>query len=417
MSQISVILETRMLIDNVRKLEAVIKERRQKEKAMHRMYSQLVLDYDNKNITYNGKKWDLSPEEEEITSDVLKVIEYVKDYECFTGDVEIIRSIFFKVLNYMFLGPFIGRMRYEAYRSAPDTFDYPLYLVMNGRPSSGKTPMILTVMKLMFDLSEQELKRNIQSETVFSPKVMEEYKTQAKGYPIFIDEISPQRWRYAKNIMKVDDAITSEGYVNLPYFLLLSNDLSAIRGDILKRCIFISVDNQIGYQYNTDDHKRMIVNLRKGMHNALYREYCRRMLEKSDELVKNIQDGKTADIFQVSSELLCEIIAQYAELPDSFRMYPKDEYIGVNSSKRRAVKWLKDMVKDNPDMYWIKRKEQRLYIDFTSDVDAKKDITMLTSELPADINYKINANILSMDLPFLEEYTGIRFKKKLFRIR
>ena len=70
-----------------------------------------------------------------------------------------------------------------------------------------------------------------------------------------------------------------------------SNDLSAIRGDILKRCIFISVDNQIGYQYNTDDHKRMIVNLRKGMHNALYREYCRRMLEKSDELVKNIQDG------------------------------------------------------------------------------------------------------------------------------
>lgn len=49
--------------------------------------------------------------------------------------------------------------------------------------------------------------------------------------------------------------------------------------------------------------------------------------------------------------------------------------------------------------------------------DAKKDITMLTSELPADINYKINANILSMDLPFLEEYTGIRFKKKLFRIR
>lgn len=47
----------------------------------------------------------------------------------------------------------------------------------------------------------------------------------------------------------------------------------------------------------------------------------------------------------------------------------------------------------------------------------KKDITMLTSELPADINYKINANILSMDLPFLEEYTGIRFKKKLFRIR
>lgn len=288
---------------------------------------------------------------------------------------------------------------------------------MNGRPSSGKTPMILTVMKLMFDLSEQELKRNIQSETVFSPKVMEEYKTQAKGYPIFIDEISPQRWRYAKNIMKVDDAITSEGYVNLPYFLLLSNDLSAIRGDILKRCIFISVDNQIGYQYNTDDHKRMIVNLRKGMHNALYREYCRRMLEKSDELVKNIQDGKTADIFQASSELLCEIIAQYAELPDSFRMYPKDEYIGVNSSKRRAVKWLKDMVKDNPDMYWIKRKEQRLYIDFTSDVDAKKDITMLTSELPADINYKINANILSMDLPFPEEYTGIRFKKKLFRIR
>lgn len=125
---------------------------------------------------------------------------------------------------------------------------------------------------------------------------------------------------------------------------------------------------------NTDDHKRMIVNLRKGMHNALYREYCRRMLEKSDELVKNIQDGKTADIFQASSELLCEIIAQYAELPDSFRMYPKDEYIGVNSSKRRAVKWLKDMVKDN-------------------------------------------ANILSMDLPFLEEYTGIRFKKKLFRIR
>ena len=406
-----------MLIDNVRKLEAVIKERRQKEKAMHRMYSQLVLDYDNKNIIYNGKKWDLSPGEEEIASDVLKVIEYVKDYECFTGDVETIRSIFFKVLNYMFLGPFIGRMRYEAYRSAPDTFDYPLYLVMNGRPSSGKTPMILTVMKLMFDLSEQELKRNIQSETVFSPKVMEEYKTQAKGYPIFIDEISPQRWRYAKNIMKVDDAITSEGYVNLPYFLLLSNDLSAIRGDILKRCIFISVDNQIGYQYNTDDHKRMIVNLRKGMHNALYREYCRRMLEKSDELVKNIQDGKTADIFQVSSELLCEIIAQYAELPDSFRMYPKDEYIGVNSSKRRAVKWLKDMVKDNPDMYWIKRKEQRLYIDFTSDVDAKKDITMLTSELPADINYKINANILSMDLPFLEEYTGIRFKKKLFRIR
>lgn len=50
-----------MLIDNVRKLEAVIKQRREKENALQRMYSQFVLDYNNKDITYNGKNGILLP--------------------------------------------------------------------------------------------------------------------------------------------------------------------------------------------------------------------------------------------------------------------------------------------------------------------------------------------------------------------
>ena len=408
-----------ILADNVRKLTSVIRQKAEKEKAKMRVYPQFVLNYDDKSITYNGKKWDLHPVDEDIKSDALKIVEYAKDYECFTGDVEVIRSIFFKVLNYMFLGPFIGRMRYESFTF--ETFAYPLYLVMNGRPSSGKTPMILTIMKLMFDLSEQRLKSSIQTEKVFSTRVMDEYKTQAKGCPIFIDEISPSRWQYAKSIMKNDDKLSEYGYVNLPYFLLLSNDLSSIRGDILKRCVFISVDNQIEYQYNTDDHKRMIVNLRKGMHNALYREYCRMMFDRCDELIENLRDGKTADIFLTSSEVLCDIISRYIELPDAFHVYSKNEYLGSKTAAKRAVKWLADMVKNNPDMYWINKKEQRLYIDFSTAAQnaSQKDIAMLTQELPPNINYVSTGNILSMDLPFLEEYTGINFKKKfhLFRRR
>lgn len=402
------------LLNKVEKLSSVVKQKKEEENAKMRAYSQLDLNYDDKSITFNGKKWDLSPTDEDIKSDVLKVVEYADNYNCFNGDVEVIRSIFFKVLNYMFLGPFLGKMRYEAYNYAPDTSAFPLYLVMNGRPSSGKTPMILTITKLMFDFGEQTLKNNILTESVFSRNDMEEYKTQVKGYPIFIDEISPSRWQYAKNIMKMDDYLSKHGYVNIPYFLLLSNDLAAIRGDILKRCIFISVDNQILYEYNTDDHKRMIVNLRKGMHNALYREYCRIMFEKCDTLVDDIRNDKNVDIFLSSSEVLCEIMSRYTELPAAFHPYAKDEYVGDKSFAKRAIKWLSDMVKNNPDMYRISKKEQRIYIDFSSEEqkNAQKDMNMLTQELPSNIDYIQTGSILSMSLSFLEEYTGIKFKKK-----
>ena len=404
---------------NCKRLHALISKKNEEEKQKERVYTRFKIDYEMHHVSLNGQEWNLNPVKEEIASDVNKLVQYMNGFDVFTGDTEKLKEDYAKVLNYMFAGPFMAKLRCVAYNYSPDTLSFPLYLIINGRQNAGKTEQIRTIKKLMFNLDETTLKRDVLEESIFTASATHELKCNIQGFPIFIDEMSPKYFQYAKNIMKTDDHLAEHGYDNLPYFVILSNDLTAIKGDLTKRSVFFSIHNQISTEKNTEEHKREVVSLRRGMKNAFYREYLRRMLPVLDDMIERIMNDKIVDIFAESSKVICDIIQEYTDRPAFFRVYSKEDYLGSKSVSRRATQWLEEIVNNNPGMISIDKKRRRLKIDFSGmDTNTSKStMKMLLEELPPDILGEQAGNILTMDLDFIRKYTGLSFTKKVWPFR
>lgn len=401
----------------------ITKEKKEQEKEN----PQFILNYENQSASYNGEEWNLNPLKEDVKKDANNLIEYMKGFDNFTKDKQKLKTTYWKVLNYMFLSPFMARMRYEGNQNKYPMRFFPMYCLVYGTSDAGKTTFIKLCQHLMF--GEFAKQQNELTESVFSPNKMLGLKTNIKGCPIVIDEMSAGTWnRWAKSIVKADDFLVDHKLLNHPSFMVLSNDVAQIEKDVRKRVVMFRVDNSLDTK-SVNDNAQSINILISETKNAFYREYLRRMFVEFENLIEEIsiknndnQTKRKPDIFLVSSKIILEILKENKiDIPLELNEFTYDDYTGDREVAYKAISIINDEFELNPRAFSIDRTKNQLIIDFSiypNKDSVEKTLKLLVNDLPRELEAKhVNFKLVTK-LSETEAFLERRFKKNfLSRLR
>ena len=393
-----------------------IKKDNQKKKERELVNPQFILDYKNYSATFNQKPFNLNPNKEAIINDIQYLLEYMDGFSLFTKDTVQLKISYWKILNYMFLSPFIGKLYYEAKYNGYGARFFPMYLLIHGDSDAGKTAFINFSRKLMFN---EEL--NTLTQNYFSSKPMTYLKTNVKGCPILIDELTSTYWKYAKDITKIDENMVGEDLINRPTFILLSNDISSVPAEINKRIIVMNLDNRLDRTTAAYNGKK-INNIRKNVDNALYCEYLRRMFAAIDEFLIELQqhdenDEWIPDVFKMSSKIIIDIMHDFhVTIPPELSIFTWADYMGETTIAEKAINIIRDEYAHNSNIFYVNSTKNELEIDFScyDSKEAKKKLDALYGELPAKVECNIVGSKAILKLDVIKKYSGINFKKKHF---
>lgn len=405
-------------LKNMKTILNTIKKNNVKKREREMINPQFVIDYDTHSASYNQKTFNLDPDKDAVVNDLQRLMEYMDGFNLFTKDTTRLKTLYWKVLNYMFLSPFIAKLRYEGDRYGYEDRFFPMYMLIYGDSDAGKSGFVKFTRTLMFNE-----KLNTLSQDYFSNKPMTSLKADVKGCPILIDELTPTYWKYAKDIVKMDANLIKEKLINHPTFIMISNDINNVAPELSKRIIVINPDNRLD-KVATAYNSKKINNLRNKIDNALYCEYLRRMFDAVDALIADLQehdeeseDEWIPDIFEISSNTLIHVMNDFNfPIPEELHTFTWFDYMGDAVIGEKATNIIKDEYIHNTGIFHINSKKNELEIDFScyDDNDVKKKLRILHDELPADVECKVVGTKAVLKLDAIKKLCGINFKKKPF---
>lgn len=405
-------------IKHAKSLLASIKKDNLQKRKDELINPQFILDFANHTAVYNQMPFNLSPDSDAVITDLHNLMQYMEGFDLFTKDTHRLKTLYWKVLNYMFLSPFIAKLRYEAANYGYESRFFPIYMLICGNSDAGKTGFINFIRQLMFGE-----KLNTLTQNYFSSKPMNALKTNVKGFPILIDELTPTYWKYAKDIVKMDTTLIEQKLVNHPTFILLSNDINNIAPELSKRIIVINLNNRLDVTTAAYNGKK-IHTLQKNVDNALYCEYLQRMFKAVDILIEEIHQSDNEykntwipDIFKISSCVLLDILHDFKiEIPDELHTFTWFDYMGDSAIGEKAIDIIKNEYIHNSKIFNIYSNKNMLEIDFScyDNNESKKKLQILHDELPADVECETIGTKAVLKLDAIQRHSNIKFKKKPF---
>ena len=395
-------------IDQIKK---TFLENQSRKKEREKINPPFEIDYNRRTISFKNKLLNLSPSEENVQNDIRNLIEYMNGFDQFTNDTTKLKRSYWKVLNYMFLSPFMARLRWYADTHDYDSRFFPIYLLLQGVSDAGKTAFVETVQKLMYGESLPKLDK-----TFFSAKPMTSLKENVKGCTILIDELTPMYWKYARDIVKADDYLANQGYINHPAFVITSNEVKSIAPDLSKRIIYINVNNRLGKQ-EAAMNDRYVSNIRNSMGNSFYCEYLSRMFDATDKLIDEMISCSDKhwypDIFKISADIIMEIIVENGfDLPSELEKFEWIDYMGETVISEKAINMLMDEYEHNNSIFKVNKKNE-LEIDFSGyeKSEAETKVRVLQDELPAKLECRAVGLKIILNNQFIKEYLGVNIKR------
>lgn len=385
-----------------------------KEIETKKEFPEFNIDLINHKATFIGKEFNLNPEDESIKADIEALDKFFSGYDGFLGNVDETKKQYFLLLNYMFLTPFIGKVRNTAYRHKYASIYFPVFAVLVGDKNSGKSSFVKAIQKFMFT-------RNLPSYTGehWTKTNVRAFMNTISEIPILIDDISRQRFKEnADEIIKEDDNINQTGLTTIPTFILTSNDIStSIEPALKKRMLYITSDLKLDNVNAAYKHKSIYESI-GNINGSFYCEYIRRMIDKVNDLLDLIladtleTEGWHPDLFKLSSETICEIVSEsYGIIPEYMRQVTFEDYFGVDTAMTRDIKAeIISTYQHNRKAFAIDRKRNKLvYTPGEKSYEAKR----IADALPEFLEAKVQYNYILMELDKAESFFGIKFKEGL----
>lgn len=387
----------------------------QEEEDTRKQYPQFTINYDSGTFIFNGSKLDFDIDLSSVRSDLRYIDEYFSGFDTFIGTPAKMKATYFQLMNYMFLAPFIARLRYQAHLNNFSLTSFPLYAVINGPKSAGKSALMDTIHSIMFGKSLGGISPNI-----FTTKNIYGLLRESAGAPLHIEDITYDRFReYCGKIVKYDSDLIKEKLINHPVIIMSANDIGSIKPEYGKRVYYSSVDAQLTNVSAASQHKKM-VELRKRITTAFYREYLKRMYPKVMDLIHQMDafvlnesnENWQPDIFNLSSKTILEIYQDCATQPPEYvRELSYFDYFGYNSLAQNIKEKICFEWTHNRKAFRVLRKQNALeYIAGEHAYEA----TRICDSLPEVLRAKRSGTKVVLRLDESEKFFGIHFKNSLF---
>jgi hypothetical protein len=374
-----------------------------KERELRNEYPQLVLDIERQEASLNGAALDLRPDGSAIANDVALFLEYMRGYEKFHGDVQVMQNRYFEFAVWFFASPFLAYIRNIASLYNQNLLPYPVFGLVYGQSKAGKTTFLETLLKMMIGQKTKIAAPD------FTRSAIEQLKRTVKGAPIIVDDLTQSRFsQHAVETIKNDDFGIAGRLNSYPAVVISANeDVKAVAPEIIRRTVICRI--QAGLK-NTEIMKNNIVRtVQRNVGTAFYREYVRRMLELLPAMIDELksEDSFSPDILAASSNCVCDIIKEFTpEAPFFVRPLTLDNYFSEKVTGSHAIKAICDAWKVNKKAFVVDRKfgELRYNAAQTWEVDR------IMKELPEDLEAYKSREWVIMNLAKASDFFGINFR-------
>lgn len=363
------------------------------------------VDYDENRVFFNDKEMDLNVSNEEVVDCIGTLNKYFDGFDTILikGNHHTVLDLkreYFKLLNYMFVTPFISELRYKAFMVTDGTtigLNYPMYVVINGYKNCGKTAFLRNMYKFMTNENINMLTADNYTTTSLK-SIIENHKG---GVPIVFDEIDKARFRDHQNYTKVCDNLPELGIKSHPCFILTSNTINSIDSDILKRVILFNINGQFDQDEIFKNYKKYD-EIAKKINNGLYKRYLSKMILLVNEALYNMEENSEyADIFTLSSRVIIDIFNECnVEIPNYVCEISRIDYIGEKVSGARALEALKTSWENEKENFIVNKKAGTILYTAQTSFEAKN----IYNELPARVNCVLTGKTLSMSKDALGDY-------------
>lgn len=395
---------------------SLFKTYKQKEKQdaeTKKEYPRLVIDYENNTATLNDIPIYAEKTQEQVRNDISHIVTFFEGYNSFIGAYDLAKREYYKLMNFMFLSPFIAKLRYEAHLTDFSVEFYPYFALIYGPKSAGKTMFVNTVQRIMFGRTLGTLEPSS-----FTPAQLKCFLQNAASVPLHINDISRQRFTLGSSeTIKCDTSLLTSYYSSHPTFFLTTNEIDNIKPEYAKRMYFSSIDISQNNVAAATGRKKVNENLNQ-ISNAFYGEYLSRMIPAVQAMIMKMNtyiatehddESWNPDIFSLSSNTIAEIFHDFEiSLPDYFAPLTYDDYFLNNTMQRKIRDKIRFEWAHNRKAFHSNR--SRNILEYTAG-EHGYEATYIRNALPEELQSKTSGTKVIMLLDQAEKFFDLRFNR------
>jgi hypothetical protein len=321
------------------------------------------IDFATGTVHLEGRRW-LAVDEpvppEAIASDARILTEYLSSFLAFFGNSAGAVEVYWAFLVWLYAAPAAPYLRQAAIPVGIDPWVYPVYAVLFGRSSGGKTLFTRIAARSMFGFEKM-----IRSGQFTANRALG-LRERLGAIPLLIDDVTRDKFTgHVPDLVRTDQEMSAQ---YAPVVLTTNRDVSTIPPDLTKRMVTCHIDAAI--PENRSVTERIARRTQKEIGTALYRAYLQRLIPAVSAMRAEIDAEGEAfpDLLARSAEILCALLGDtLGTVPDWARPLSFTDYFGIRH--RRFRDQLADMLADAEERISVNRRAGELTINFGGDTN------------------------------------------------
>lgn len=329
-----------------------------------------------------------------IAADARILVDHLASFLSFFGNAAAAVEAYWAFLVWLYAAPAAPYLRQAAVPAGIDPWVYPVYAVLFGRSSAGKTQFATVAARSMFGF--ETVIRTGQ----FTANHALGLRERLGALPLLIDDVTRDKFaRYVPDLVRTDQ-VTSPLYA--PVVITTNRDVTGIPPDLTKRMVTCHIDAAISE--NRSVRQRIARQARHDIGTALYRAYLQRLIPEVRAMRGEIDTGTEMfpDLLARSSALLRDLLAEaLGAPPDWARPLSFADYFGIRH--RRFSDQLAEMLLDAEERITVNRRAGELIINFGTD---NRQAEQFARSVPDFVLKGRFADLVKLDLGALEQEMG-----------
>ena len=261
------------------------------------------IDRTNRTALLTGDPFPLECDERSVRKDAGLLLEYFKNYEeAFEGNVANLQRDYFILTSWLYFSPFMCDLRNLALLQDSDVIRYPLFAIVFGKSSCGKTSLVDTLMKSMYGYLPDVDKES------FTRAKLRGIRQHYKRLPVVFDDIGRRAFNaHGKDMIKHEGHPNVEEY---PGFVVSMNaaEPQSFPDEVVRRSLMIYTTTALP-PHDEELRQRLqgrVQDIRNGFTGHLYRRYLTDVMDRLDD------ERLPEDWLVISSEALSNILTEAA---------------------------------------------------------------------------------------------------------
>jgi hypothetical protein len=355
------------------------------------------INFNTGTVLLDGREWLRADEvisPDDVARDAKILVDYLDSFLSFFGNGAGAVEVYWAFLVWLYSAPAAPYLRQAAVPAGIDPWVYPVYAVLFGRSSGGKTLFTKIAARSMFGFEKM-----IRSGQFTANRALG-LRERLGAIPLLIDDVTRDKFTsHVPDLVRTDQ---ETGALYAPIVLTTNRDVATIPPDMTKRMVTCHIDAAI--PENRSITERMARRAQKEIGTALYRAYLQRLIPEVQAMRAEI-DAETEgfpDLLACSSQILRSMLSEaLPAVPAWTRPLTFGDYFGIRH--RRFRDQLADMLGDANDRVTINRRAGELTIGFGGDTN---QAAQFARSVPDFVLKGRFADMVKLDLRALQQEMG-----------